>query len=83
MQSSLGIVQGKVRLWKAQYEGAKEELQSMGISLKKLRRQCEVLSREKENFQEENFKLKRKIQTLAKRNRKLLKENEKDKAWRK
>lgn len=42
-----------------------------------------MLSREKENFQEENFKLKRKIQTLAKRNRKLLKENEKDKSWRK
>lgn len=42
-----------------------------------------MLSHEKENFQEENLKLKRKIQTLAKRNRKLLKENEKDKAWRK
>lgn len=42
MQSSLEIVQGEVRLWKAQYEGAKEELQSMEISLKKLRSQCEV-----------------------------------------
>ncbi|KAK1334122.1 hypothetical protein QTO34_005122 [Cnephaeus nilssonii] len=51
----------------AQYEGAKEDQQRMEISLKKLSSQCEVLSREKENFEEENHNLRRQSQTLARR----------------
>ncbi|XP_070256847.1 protein Daple-like [Myotis yumanensis] len=82
MQSSPEVLQQEVMLWQAQYEGAEENLQSMEVSLKKLSSQCEVLSHEKENFQEEKVKLKRKIQTLARRNRKLLKENVKDKTRR-
>ncbi|XP_070256834.1 protein Daple-like [Myotis yumanensis] len=82
MQSSPEVLQQEVMLWQAQYKGAKEDLHRMEISLKKLSSQCEVLSHEKENFQEEKVKLKRKIQTLARRNRKLLKENEEGKTRR-
>ncbi|KAK1334124.1 hypothetical protein QTO34_005124 [Cnephaeus nilssonii] len=55
----------------------------MEISLKKLGSQCEVLSREKENFEEENHNLRRQSQTLAKKNRQLLKENVEKKRRRK
>ncbi|XP_014404587.1 PREDICTED: protein Daple [Myotis brandtii] len=76
MQMSLEKLQQEVRLWQARYEGAKEDLQSMEISVKKLSSQCEVLSSVKENLEEEKDNLKSQIDTLANRNSRLLNENE-------
>ncbi|XP_023619872.1 protein Daple-like [Myotis lucifugus] len=79
MQTSLEKLQQEVRLWQARYEGAKEDLQSMEISVKKLSSQCEVLSSVKENLEEEKDHLKSQIDTLANRNSRLIKEIEENK----
>ncbi|XP_005862333.2 PREDICTED: daple-like protein [Myotis brandtii] len=80
MQTSLENLQQEVRLWQARYEEARDNLHNFEILLRKLDSQCEAFVCVKKNLEEEKYKLRSRILTLAKRNRRLLKKNV-DKAW--
>ncbi|XP_015421511.1 PREDICTED: protein Daple-like [Myotis davidii] len=79
MQTSLENLQQEVRLWQARYEEARDNLHNFEILLRKLDSQCEAYVCVKKNLEEEKYKLRSRILTLAKTNSWLLNENE-DKA---